>query len=276
MSLMLKLLATTLALVSLLQASSKEAVGNYIENTLGDNPNIKNVEVHITKEVKLKKPKGWSGYIVDINAVLVKGGNSVNQKSIWFSNGKIITPELLNIKTGESLKGFVKPNFEDKYYKDANLIYGNKNAKYKVVIFSDPLCPFCRSFVPSAINFMKSKPKKFALYYFHMPLPSIHPASIDLSKAAIALELKGNRKNTVLDLYKVKINAEERDTVKILKAFNKTMKSNITPADLQSTKVLKLFSEGLQRADSLMVRGTPTVFFNGKIDKSKNKYKTAK
>ena len=77
-------------------------------------------------------------------------------------------------------------------------------------------------------------------------------------------------------MYKVKINAEEKDTIKILKAFNKTMKSNITPADIQSTKVLKLFSEGLQRADSLMVRGTPTVFFNGKIDKSKNKYKTAK
>jgi thiol-disulfide isomerase/thioredoxin len=274
---MLKLLAITIVLVSLSEAeSSSKKIKTFVEKTLKNNPNIRKVEVTITHEVKLKKPIGWSGYIVNLNAVLAKDGKKVSQKTIWFSNSDVITSDLINISNGESLKALVAPDFKKQYYKDEHLIYGNKNAKHKVVIFSDPLCPFCRTFVPSAINDMKKNPKKFAIYYYHFPLASLHPAAVELTKAAIALELKGTHKDVVLKLYNVKVDPRERNVKKILKAFNKTMHSNIKVSNLNSIAVLKHIKDDMSMADLVMVQGTPTVFFDGKIDREKNKYKTAK
>jgi len=277
MSLMLKLLATIALLSSLVQASDySKDVKTFIEKTFKGNPNIKSIKAKIAHKTVLENPKGWQAFIVDLDATLTKENRQVKQKMVWFTNGEVITQELLDMKTTKSLKDLVAPEFKTEYYKDSNLIYGNKNAKHKVVIFSDPLCPFCRNFVPKAINEMKSKPNMFAVYYYHFPLPSLHPAAIELTKAAVALELRGTHKDVVLNLYKVKVDAKERNVEKILKAFNKTMKSNIKPDDLNSVAVNKHYEDDMKRADSVMIQGTPTMFFDGKIDKEKNKYKTAK
>ena len=271
---MWKLLAITALASSLVQAgTSDEKVVDFIERSFDGNPNIKSMDVDVIHKTKLEKPKGWEAFIVNIDATLKKKDRKVNQKMIWFTNGEVITQDLLDIKTTSSLKDIVSPKFKDEYYSDSNLIYGNKNAKNKVVIFSDPLCPFCRRYVPEALAEMKSRPDTFAVYYYHFPLPSLHPAAIELTKAAIALELKTKRKDIVLDLYKVEINSKERDVNKILAAFNKTMKADIKPSDIKSPKVLKHFENDQKMADSLLVQGTPTVFFNGEKDKSKNKYK---
>jgi hypothetical protein len=113
------------------------------------------------------------------------------------------------------------------------------------------------------------------VYYYHFPLETLHPAAVELVKAAIALELKG-RKNVVLDLYKVKVDPKERSHEKILAEFNKTMKSNIKPFELLSKEVTAHFKSDLEIAEKMMVNGTPMVFFDGKLDKTKMKYKEAK
>ena len=125
------------------------------------------------------------------------------------------------------------------------------------------------------IKEIEKQPKKFALYYYHLPLTSLHPASVELVKAAIAAELQGH-KDMVLKLYNVKVNSHERDVKKILAAFNKVMKTNITPEDLKSQEVIKRYNSDMKIAEELMVQGTPTMYFNGKIDKSKRKYKEVK
>ena len=122
---------------------------------------------------------------------------------------------------------------------------------------------------------MKKDPNKFAVYYFHFPLPNLHPAAVGLVKCATALEFKG-RKDVVLDLYTVKINPKETKPKVILDAFNKTMKSNITLKEMNALEVLQHVKRDLDIADAVMVGGTPTMFFDGKLDKSKNKFKTVK
>ena len=278
MSSMLKLLATALLLSSSLFASSaNKELESFLEKKFSGNPTLSSIKVEIKTKIPLEEPKGWDAYMVNINA-MVKAkpkDRKVTQKMIWFSNGTVITPDLINIKTGSSLKDLVAPAFKKEYYKKENLIYGNANAKHKVVIFSDPLCPFCREFVPKAIKEMRKEPNKFAIYYYHFPLPSLHPAAVELAKAAIAAELKGN-KDVVLKLYKVEVNAKERDVKKILSAFNKVLNTNIKPSDLKSSSVMKHYEDDQKLADTLMVQGTPTMFFDGKMDKSKKKYKKAK
>ena len=169
MSLMLKLLSTTLLLSSFVYASSvSEKVSDFLEDKFSENPRLKSVDVKVDDIVKLKQLSGWNAYIIDVKAVLKdKPKELINQKMIWFSNGQMITKDLTDINTGESLVESVKPKFKIKYYTKANLIYGNKNARHKLVIFSDPLCPFCRGFVPGAIKNMKKQPQKFAVYYYH-------------------------------------------------------------------------------------------------------------
>ena len=273
MSLMLKLLATALVLSSFLHAQSVgDNVEDFLEDQFGDNPKIKNVDVSVDSVVPVKEVHGWNAYIVDVKATLKNKPKSViKQKMIWFSNGQVITKDLIDLKTGQNLVETVKPKFKNEYYRDENLIYGNKNAKHKIVIFSDPLCPFCKGFVPGAIKNMKKEPNKFAIYYYHFPLIRIHPASAILVKAAAAAELQGV-KDVVLKLYTVKISPREKDVNKILAAFNKVEGTHITLSDINSKIVKQHVKADTSVASDLMVAGTPTVYLDGKVDKTKKKY----
>ncbi len=273
MSLMLKLLSTTLLLSSFLYASTaSEKIEDFLEDKFSENPRLKSVDVKVEDVTPLKQLPKWNAYIVNVKAVLKnKQKQVIRQKMIWFSNGQMITKDLTDINTGESLVDKVKPTVKTKHYTKENLIYGNANAKHKIVIFSDPLCPFCRGFVPGAIKDMKKEPQKFAIYYYHFPLERIHPASVTLVKAAIAAEHKGV-KDVVLKLYNVSINPREKNVKKILEAFNKAEGTDITPEDIKSASVIKQFNHDRLVANDLMVGGTPTVYFDGSIDNTKKKY----
>ena len=273
MSLMWKLLATTLLLSSLAYAqSASDNVSDFLEDQFSSNERLKSVDVKIDSVVPVKEVKGWNAYIVDVKAVLKqRPKKTINQKMIWFSNGDVITKDLVDLKSGQNLLEVVKPQFKDAYYRPENLIYGNKDAEHKIVIFSDPLCPFCKGFVPGALQNLKKEPNKFAVYYYHFPLLRLHPASGTLVKAAVAAELQGV-KNVILRLYTVKVNPREKDVNKILAAFNKVEGTKITVADINSEAVKKQTKNDVDVARDLMVAGTPTVYLDGKIDNTKKKY----
>ena len=273
MSLMWKLLATTLLLSSLAYAqSASDNVVDFLEDQFSSNERLKSVDVEVDSVVPIKEVKGWNAYIVDVKAVLKQRPKKIiNQKMIWFSNGDVITKDLVDLKSGQNLLEVVKPQFKDAYYRPENLIYGNKDAAHKIVIFSDPLCPFCKGFVPGALQNLKKEPNKFAVYYYHFPLLHLHPASGTLVKAAVAAELQGV-KNVILRLYTVKINPREKDVNKILAAFNKVEGTKITVADINSEAVKKQTKNDVDVARDLMVAGTPTVYLDGKIDNTKKKY----
>jgi len=128
MLLMLKSLVIALLLSSVLEAGvTNKDVEGFLKRSYAGNKNIKSITIKVVNKSDVKGMKGWSAFIVDVFAVLNKDNRKVKQKMIWFSNGVMITPDLINIKTGESVKDLVAPPF--------------------VAIFSDPLCPFCKSFV---------------------------------------------------------------------------------------------------------------------------------
>jgi len=277
MLLMLRLLLSTMIVSSFLEASSNADMEAFLKKSFSANPNILKFDVKVHKKIKLEQVEGWSAFIINIDASVREnqGSKDVNQKMIWFSNGTIISQDLIDLKTGKSLKESVSPAFESSHYKKQNLIYGNVDATHRVAIFSDPLCPFCRNFVPKAIEYMKKDPKKFAIYYYHFPLETMHPAAVTLVKAATAATLKGE-KDMVLKLYKVEIDANESDKSKILAAFNKSTKLKITLQDIKSKVVQEHYESDMKIASDLMVNGTPTMFFDDKIDKTKIKYQKVK
>lgn len=145
----------------------------------------------------------------------------------------------------------------------------------KLLYFQTLYALFCRGYVPDTIEEMKKEPNKFAIYYFHFPLVRLHPASVALVKAAVVAEAKGV-KDVVLKLYKVKVNPNEKDVNKILAAFNKAVGTKITAQELNSAEVKKQTKFDLDVANDIMVGGTPTVYLDGKIDRTKKKYKKVK
>lgn len=276
MSLMSKLSAAILlSSLSLFGATNAE-VTSFLTKQIGGNKNVSNLKITVSSRAAVKDLKGWDSVIVNLTARVKQGKQErdIEQQMIYFIHGDFITKELNNVKTGRALSTTVSPKFKAEYYKKENLVFGNANAKHKVAIFSDPLCPFCRKFVPESINYMKKYPNDFAVYYYHFPLPQLHPAAIALTKATIAAEHKGL--NKVLEMYTVEIDARETNEKKIVAAFNKTVGTSLTVADIHTPAVEKQFRHDKTVASKVMVQGTPTMFFDGVKDASKNKFKEVK
>lgn len=276
MLLMLKLLATTLLLSNFIYADTSEKIEDFLSSKFSKNPQLKSIDIDIDSIIPLKELKGWSTYIVNVKAVLkAKPKEEIVQKMIWFSNGDVITKELTDMHSGSSFTDMAKPDLKSKYYTKENLIYGNEKADHKIAIFSDPLCPFCKSFVPSALKEMKKEPNKYAVYYYHLPLERIHPASVALVRIVQAAQFKGV-KDVILKMYSIKLNPSEKNIDKILTAFNKAVGANIKLSDVKTKKVEEQILFDRKVANDTMVAGTPTIYLDGKIDRTTNKYKKVK
>ncbi len=270
-----------LSIVALLSASSlfgasDSEVRNYLKNAIGANPAISNIEVEINSKKRVPNSP-WSAYFISIDGEAKQNGvvRRFSQGSVYFANDDLITPELYNIKTGERYNDSLTPDFSPNFYKKHNLISGNEKSTHKIAIFSDPLCPFCRKYVPEAINYMKKYPKTFALYYYNLPLEGLHPASVTLVKAEIAAAMAGVS-DAALKLYRVEVDPKESDEQKILDAFNRAVGSKVTLADIRKPQTLERYDSDRIVAKNMVISGTPTIYVDGIKDNSKNRYKEIK
>jgi len=249
---------------------------NFEKKRLSNNARVDIQEVTINTKLRMKKPiDNWYGYIVDIKAKVKD--KEINAKDIVFSNGVVVAADLLDLKTGKSLKDLLEPKFDTKYYSEDHLIAGNHNAKDKIVVFSDPLCPFCMDYVPDVIAHVNENKDSIALYYYHFPLLRVHPASAPLVKAMYVAKSM-DIKNVESRVYQIDwdryFKVDSKDEEEILKAFNKEFKTEITREELNNPTIMKNILEDVKIGEELMVRGTPTVFVNGEKDNTKLKYET--
>lgn len=164
----------------------------------------------------------------------------------------------------------------EKYYDKSKLIAGNPNAKDKLVLFSDPLCPFCIDFAPDVINYVNKNSSKIALYYYNFPLQS-HPASTPLVKIIEVAKQKG-LKDVELKVYQTKweqyFDVKSTDEKKILEAFNKEFKTDIKLEEISAKTVNDDLQKDISMGEEALVQGTPTIFVNGEKDSSRQKYET--
>lgn len=230
---------------------------------------LKKVELYFKQELA---QKDWYAYILDIDANYQ--GKPVKFKDIVFSNGLVVAPELIDLKSGNSLKDGIVPTLDEKYYNKANLILGDATAQDKIVVFSDPLCPFCMDYIPDVINHVK-KSGNVALYYYHFPLLRLHPASKALTKLMDVAHEQGV-KDIILKTYQADwdkyFTEQESDELKILNAFNQEFGLQLTLEQIQDKKIEEKIYKDISFGEDAMVQGTPTIFVNGKYDKTKTKF----
>lgn len=272
-----KKISATLALSAILGTSlfaNDNLVLEYEKKRVSQNPNIKVKDIKISTKKELTIP-GWTGYILDIEAVVQ--GKDIKAKDFLFTNGTHISPELIDIKTMQSLKDSIVPNLTDKYYTKSNLIAGNEKAKNKVVLFSDPLCPFCMEYIPTVIAEVNKNKENIALYYYAFPLTQIHPASLPLSKIIEVARTKGTAdvvKKAYTTDWSKHFDVQTTDEAKILEAFNKELGTDIKIEELAKKDLNEKISKDMNMGDEVMVSGTPTIYVNGVKETPKFNFET--
>lgn len=272
---MLKLsIVTTLLSTSIFASSdiNEKKLLSYEKQRVSQNPQVQLKEIKLAFKKELED--GWKGYVFALE--LNYNGKDIKTNDILFSNGKFVTSEL-KYPTGLDLKRTLHPELDSRYYDKKLLIAGNSDAKHKLVVFSDPLCPNCTSLMPELIKDVEAHPKKLALYYVVMPLDRLHPTARTLAKAAKIAKEQGV-KDVDYKVYTAGFEKyfdpyEEKDNQKALDAFNKVLKTNITLAQVNSQKVNEELETSIKLSDDAMIQGTPTLFFDGDVDLTRSKYK---
>ena len=281
-SLMLKLLTILVLVNSSIfgfngdDTETKEHIDKFFRSVVDGRGQFVIMDIKVKEHKEVKEIPGWRVYFVDIKIKMLKGlKEEVIAHEKVFTNGKYISKDFLEIESKASLKRKMSIDMkDDSFYNKEHLIYGDGSEKDKMVVFTDPLCPFCQEFMPEMIEDIKAHPGKIAVYYYHLPLPQIHPASPTIAKAMNVAKHKGV-KDVELQVYKSKdfLLPEEKDAKKSLKSFNKALGTSIKLAEIKSSKIAKEVKEDKKWADKLMISGTPTIYLNGKKDDTRYKYK---
>ena len=145
MSLMSKLLTSTLIITAALSANTQpdnKQLVKYIKKSVVKNPQVKVKGVTVLESKTVKALPGWTVLLTTIDLEYQK--KKIHIPETMFIKDGLITGHLVNLETGKDYRDEIKPNVPESMYNDAHLLFGNKNAKHKVLIFSDPQCPFCQ------------------------------------------------------------------------------------------------------------------------------------
>lgn len=270
-SLTLKLLMITLSINTLFASEIDNKILNFLQKSISTSKSYKIQNITLTGSKDVQSMSGWKVYFVKIDLDLVGKNKSISITDKIFTNGQLVTKDLLDINTVKSIKDNLSPDFDEKFYTSKNIIAGNSDATNKLVVFSDPLCPFCMDLMPDVIKFVQKYPEQFVLYYYHFPL-NIHPNSPALIKAGLAAKKQGV-KDVDFKMYEEAFDFEVTDNKLVLKEFNKVMGTKLTLEDINQKDILKHLEDDMKIVKALMLRGTPRLFTNGKIDKHRLIYK---
>jgi protein-disulfide isomerase len=79
----------------------------------------------------------------------------------------------------------MQPKIEVAPVTSADHVRGNRGAKVKLIVYTDPECPFCKGYYKNVNDLYNSYPNKndLAIVYRHFPLEQLHPKALKESEA---------------------------------------------------------------------------------------------
>jgi len=155
------------------------------------------------------------------------------KKNILFGN-------ILNIATKTNLtkKKFDEINRIDPSLipLDDALVMGDPDAKYKVIVFDDPDCPYCAK-LHQEMKQIIEKRKDIVFYLKMFPITTLHPQAYEKSKAIVC----------------------EKSNEKAIKLLEDAYAKKTIPTPSCDTKVI---DENIKLAKKLGITGTPKLVFS--------------
>jgi len=273
MSLMSKLLTSTLIASIALNAGAvpdNKTLLKYVKRNVVKNPQVKVNGVTVLETKTHKDLPGWTVILATMDLNYQK--KDIHAPEMMFAKDGLITSHLVNQRTGNDYRNEIKPTVPKGMYNKEHLLFGNEDAKHKVLIFSDPQCPFCQEVIPEIFTAAKENPTKLAIYYYHLPLLRIHPVSDVLTRVMHVAQNEG-KIDIVEKIYSLKINPRETNVKKILAAVEKHANYTVTEKQIDAKSVKAAIKTDADAAAKMMVSGTPTIYIDGEWDKMRNGYK---
>jgi predicted DsbA family dithiol-disulfide isomerase len=268
-------MSTIVATVALSANSTKTEVNEkkllkYVKRNIVKNPQVKVKGITIIESKTHKELPGWKVLLTTMDLVYKK--KDIHAPETMFIKDGLITGHLINLKTGKDYRNEIKPHVPESMYDDAHLLFGNKDATHKVLIFSDPQCPYCQEVVPNIFTAAQKNPEKLAIYYYHLPLLRIHPVSGVLTRVMHVAQNEG-KEDVVEKIYALKINPRETNVTKILEAVKSQTGYVVTEKQIDAKEVKDALAIDEEKAGKMMVSGTPTIYLDGEWDKMRDGYK---
>ncbi len=272
MSLMSKLLMSTVAATVTLSANVQpdtKKLTRYVKKNVVKNPEVEVKGVTVIESKTDERLPGWTILLTTMDLEYQK--REIHAPEMMFVKDGLITGSLVNIKTGNDYRDEIKPTVPQSYYNDAHLLFGNKDAQHKILVFSDPQCPFCQDVVPKIFKAAKENPEKIAVYYYHLPLLRIHPVSGILTRVMHVAQHEG-KADVAEKIYSLKIDPRETDMTKVLAAVKAHTGYSVTAAQVNAKEVIDAMKADEMASGRMMVSGTPTIYIDGEWDKMRNGY----
>ncbi len=258
------MIATTLI------ASASFNLEDYVKNDLLKNQPVKVKGVELIEKKDLPNYKNWTAYMFLMD-LIVRGKEDKFPETIFVNEEKgLVALDLYDYKKHKLLKSLLHPKMDASYYDKSHLMAGKEDAKHKIVIFSDPQCPFCQMYVPPIYQAVKKNPDTFALYYYHMPL-RIHPVSDTLTRVMEVLQKQG-KMDDAMKMYELKINIRETNETKILEAIKKQFNLDIKKEEIDKEEIKKAVASDKDKGNHMMLRGTPTIYIDGEFQNDPKSY----
>jgi predicted DsbA family dithiol-disulfide isomerase len=165
----------------------------------------------------------------------------------------------------EQVEGLYKQRFDAASAKtiavEGSPSRGPDAAPVTVVEFADFECPFCQHIAPELDALWQKRQTAVRFVYKFMPLP-MHPHGESAARAAIAAQAQGKFWEMHDKLF---ANGEHLDDAAIL-AYAAAIGLDLDRfrADLQSPATKARLDADRKLGDALKVKGTPTIFINGR------------
>jgi len=269
----LKILLGIILFTLQVNAVDDNGVRHYIKKYMEKKTGSKVNSIETISSYEIAGTNGWEVYFLSLDMKIKLGKTYQNRTlpQVIFTKDNKITFSLKD-QNDQNYAKLLKPKVPAEAYDDEHFLAGSKNAAHKILILSDPLCPYCQEIVPEIISMAQQHPELFGLYYYHLPLLKIHPASDVITKAMHLFQNEGDV-NNVKALYHLLIDPKETNVDKILKAIKTKTGKSFSKSDISSSDVKSAMEFDKAMKKRLMVTGTPTIFIDGVWDPTRMRYK---
>jgi predicted DsbA family dithiol-disulfide isomerase len=190
-------------------------------------------------------------------------GKSINSISVgpW--------EEMLFLSDGEEKKvKIISLDFVREIDISGSPFKGPEHAPVVITVFSEFQCPACAALVPTLEQVLEKYPKQVKLVFKNYPIIRGHRFAREAAVAALAAGRQGKFWE-LHDLLFEHFNQLDREKIKEL-AQEAGLDMEQFEKDFKDRKFLEAISQDISEGVKLGARGTPTVFVNGRLLKSRS------
>ena len=145
---------------------------------------------------------------------------------------------------------------------------GPVNAPVVITEFSDFQCPYCSHLGPVVEQVARKYPKDVKIVFKFMPLIFIHKFAMNSAIASLAAGKQGKFWEYHDEVFKNYDKLSDQKLVEIAKQVGLNM--DRFEKDMKDPAIRRLINRDMQEAYRNNVRGTPTLFLNGRILKARS------